>query len=149
MKSKFFFLVFGLFCLANTTDLTAQKVATTATALKITPKKATFIQDEGIIVHDTKLSTADASALIALLKANPSAGYLQIVDAKGNVQTYGNADLNTTKLKGTAVSSFGIKSSGGLAATDVCSFIVMNKCNSISDKSSMMFKAQALLNGYK
>jgi hypothetical protein len=145
MKSKFFFLVFGLFCLVNATDLTAQA----ATALKITPKKANFVQDEGIVLHDTKLSTSDADALIALLKANPAAGYLQVVDAKGKVQTYGTADLNTAKLKGTTASSLGIKSSGGLAASTACTTIIIIRCAAISDKSSMMFKAQALLNGYK
>ncbi len=145
MKSKFFFLVLGLFCLANTADLTAQN----ATALKITPKKANFIQDEGIILHDTKLSTSDADALIALLKANPAAGYLQVVDAKGKVQTYGTADLNTTKLKGTPASSFLLKSSGGLAASNNCSSVIFYRCSPMADKSSMMFKAQTLLNSYK
>jgi hypothetical protein len=143
-------LVFALCLLAGVSASFAQKPGSMASAPEkfiIIKGKVGMSADEGVMLNATKLSGNDAAGLKALLKADPSAGYIEVVEADGSVKSYGSLKLSSAKFRGSTVSSSGL--TGGQNMADNCNIFIVRTCGSQANQSSTAFKASQLLKAYQ
>ncbi len=133
--------------LLGSASVFAQSVASAPEKFIIIKGKVGVFENDGVMLHNTKLSANDAAGLKSLLKADPSAGYIEVVEADGSVKSYGSAKLASTKFRGQIVGSPALQ--GGQNMTDNCNTIVFIRCGSQADKASTAFKASQLLKSYQ
>jgi hypothetical protein len=144
-------LVLTLVCLLGGASVSmAQKQGSMASAPEkfiIIKGKVGMSADEGVMLNTTKLSDQDAASLKALLMADPSAGYIEMVESDGSVKSYGSLKLSSAKFRGNTVSALPLQ--GGENMTKNCNNIIITRCGSQALKGSTALKASQLLKAYQ
>ncbi len=133
--------------LLGSASVFAQSVASAPEKFIIIKGKVGVFENDGVMLHNTKLSANDAAGLKAMLKADPSAGYIEVVEADGSVKSYGSAKLASTKFRGQTISSPAMQ--GGQNMASGCSTVIWTSCGNQANVNTTAFKASQLLKAYQ
>lgn len=107
-------------------------------------------ENDGVMLNSVKLTRQDAASLKQLLTENPSAGFIQVVEADGSVKSYGKLNSASVRFGGKSVNTSAINiGRSGPQMSDYVIVLVINKNREQSSQMTAAFKARQLLRRYQ